>query len=275
MAWLVFHVGLGLFAATGIIVSVNRLRFDRHVFHEMRSLVDRSPARAPSASAAALPAPVARYRQLAVGTRVPVRTLSLRHGGTFCVDPKAKPQPIRGTQFFTADPPAFVWTGRVHVAPGVWIDARDMMTDGAGSMRVLLDDTVTLVNARGPQIDQAAALRLLAEMPWYPTALFDSRYVTWEAIDTARASATLSVGATTVTAMFEFGAEGLPTRMTARRLTDKGELLPWGGVYRDYRDVSGMRVPFEAEVTWQLDTGPFTYAHWLIESMDYDQRPQA
>jgi hypothetical protein len=32
-----------------------------------------------------------------------------------------------------------------------------------------------------------------------------------------------------------------------------------------------MRVPFEAGVTWQLESGPFTYAHWLIDSMEYDE----
>lgn len=32
-----------------------------------------------------------------------------------------------------------------------------------------------------------------------------------------------------------------------------------------------MRVPFEAQVTWQLEPGAFTYAHWLIDSMDYDE----
>jgi len=58
--------------------------------------------------------------------------------------------------------------------------------------------------------------------------------------------------------------------MTAKRFNDKGKLLPWGGIYRDWRTVSGMRVPFEAEVSWQLDTGPFTYAHWFVDSMDYD-----
>jgi hypothetical protein len=31
-----------------------------------------------------------------------------------------------------------------------------------------------------------------------------------------------------------------------------------------------MRVPFEAMITWQLESGPFTYAHWLVEAMDYD-----
>ena len=30
-----------------------------------------------------------------------------------------------------------------------------------------------------------------------------------------------------------------------------------------------MLVPFEAEVAWQLDSGPFTYAHWLVDSLEY------
>jgi hypothetical protein len=59
--------------------------------------------------------------------------------------------------------------------------------------------------------------------------------------------------------------------MTAKRFKDKGNQLPWSGVYHDWRTVSGMRVPFEAEVSWQLETGPFTYAHWLVDSMDYDE----
>jgi hypothetical protein len=214
---------------------------------------------------------VSRYRELAVGPRTPARTLKMRHGGTFCTSPAARPQAIHGTQMFTADPPGFVWTGRIRMAPGVWIDARDMTSGGKGSMRVLLDDTVTLADARGPALDQGSALRLLAEMPWYPTALFDSRFVTWEPIDDARARSTLTIDGTTVSGVFEFGPDGLPAHMTGQRFTDRGDLVPWGGVYRDYRRVSGMLVPFEVEVSWQLESGPFTYAHWMIESMEYDE----
>ena len=43
------------------------------------------------------------------------------------------------------------------------------------------------------------------------------------------------------------------------------------GVYRDWRGISGMQVPFEAEVAWQLEAGPFTYAHWLVDAMDYGE----
>ncbi len=270
MSWLAFFVAVALVGALGTIVNVNRVREDRRGEAEMRALASVPPSTRAWPEVASLPPPVARYQVLAVGDRAPVRTLRLSHGGTFRTSPTAKAVPIRGTQLFTADPPGFVWKGRIRFAPGVWVDARDMLILGEGSMRVLLDDTLPLANARGPQLDQGAALRLLAEMVWYPTALFDARTVTWSAVDQDHARATLRLPGREVSGVFEFGPDGLPVAFAAERFTDKGVLRPWGGVYRDWRAVSGMRVPFEADVTWQLASGPCTYAHWLVDAMDYE-----
>jgi hypothetical protein len=251
-----------------VVVGVNRLHYARRIASEVRALEAVPPMVGP-AIACELPAIVERYRRLALGDRAPVRTLRLRHGGTFRMSPTAKPKPIRGEQWFTADPPGFVWSGRVRLGPGIWIDARDMIVAGAGNMRVTLDDTITVADARGPRFDQGDALRLLAEMVWYPTALFDSRTVTWSEIDACYARATLRLNGITVSCIFEFGSDGLPVGMTAERYTDTGELRPWGGVYRDWHTVEGMRVPFEAEVAWQ-GTSPFVYAHWRVDSIEYD-----
>ena len=267
--WLLGCAVLAVAVIAGV-VNLNRLRWERRTAAELRSLVAVRPSEVLWWMAAALPAPVARYRELAVGTRAPVRTLHLRHRGTFRTSPTAKPVPIQGTQLFTADPPGFVWCARVVLAPGVWMDARDMAVAGKGSMRVLLDATVPVVDAHGPELDQGSALRLLAEMVWYPTALFDARYVVWSGIDATHARATLRFGELEVSAVFAFGADGLPVGMSAQRFTDQGELRPWGGTYHDFRVVSGMRVPFEAIVTWQLESGPCPYAHWLIDAMTYD-----
>lgn len=265
---LVLAVVLSLVIAGATVVAIGHLRFERRLAHEMRTLLE-VPQSLRMATAPDLPAPVERYRQLAVGSREPVHTLRLRHGGTFRTSPTAKTSPIRGTQLFTADPPGFVWTGRVGMVPGLWFDARDMSIAGAGSMRVLIDDVVPVVDARGPQIDQGSSLRLLAEMVWYPTSLFDARYVTWSAIDDTHARATLVTGDQEVSGVFEFGADGMPVRMTAERFTDQGELRPWGGEYADWRTESGMRVPFDAKVTWQLASGPCTYAHWVVDAMQF------
>ncbi len=252
-----------------VIVAINRWRFAQRTQDEIRALLQRA-SRGHVSEEVIVPLPVARYRDLAVGDRGPVTTLRMRHGGTFCTSPHKKPMPIRGTQIFTADPPGFVWSARIRRAPGVWIDARGEIIDGAASMRVLLDDTVEILDVRGPEVDQGAALRLLAEMVWYPTALFDARYVTWSKIGATRALATLHAFGRDVSATFEFGPDGLPIAISGQRYDGRGALRPWGGTYRDWRTVAGMRVPFEVEVEWQLASGPFTYAHWLLEDVEYD-----
>jgi len=271
MSWLIGFSSLGITVAAGLglVVHRNRRRFAARVARELRALLATPPSGRPPPAPQALPAVVERYRRLAVGDRAPVRRVRLRHGGTFRMSPTSKPRPIRGVQWFASDPPGFVWWGSVRIAPGLWIDARDMLAAGAGSMRVLVDDTVSLADAHGAQLDQGGALRLLAELVWYPTALFDPRWVTWTAVDASHARATLRLGELVVHATFELGPDGLPVSVTAERFNDQGECRPWGGVYRDWRTVDGMRVPFEVEVSWQL-AAPFTYAHWRIDSIAYD-----
>jgi hypothetical protein len=270
MLWLVVFAVFTLVGAVGTVLNVNRVRFERRFAREMQALVSVPASGVAHAAAVELPPPVARYRQLAVGDRGPVRGLRLRHSGSFRLSPSARLMPIQGTQAFTADPPGFLWLGRVNIGCGMWLHARDMLVQDRGSMLVLLGDTLKLADGCGPEFDQGSALRLLAEMAWYPTAFFDARSVTWAPIDANHALATLRLGALAVSGTFEFGPDGLPLGMHAQRFMDKSGLREWSGVYRDWRTVSGLRVPFEAEVSWQMESGPYTYAHWRVDSVEYD-----
>ena len=87
MAWLVFFVTVALAAVLGIVVNLNRIGFERRLAGEMSALLAVPPSSVPRPAVADrvahLPPPVARYSQLAVADRAPVRTLRLRHGGTF------------------------------------------------------------------------------------------------------------------------------------------------------------------------------------------------
>src|SRR4051794_11447402 len=83
MIWLSISLVIALFGGLGIVVNVNQVREKRRGAREMRALVAIPPSRVPRFSAGELPPPVARYQRLAVGERAPVRTLRLRHGGTF------------------------------------------------------------------------------------------------------------------------------------------------------------------------------------------------
>jgi hypothetical protein len=42
---------------------------------------------------------------------------------------------------------------------------------------------------------------------------------------------------------------------------------PWRGVFHDYGVLDGIRVPLQAEVSWELPQGPFTYCRGTITSL--------
>ncbi|HSN13810.1 MAG TPA: DUF6544 family protein [Anaeromyxobacteraceae bacterium] len=274
--WAVFWLALVFVAGFGLAITIQGSRFERRVHAEAHALLERiAPVRAAAAPALSVtPPPVARYLELAGATRrTPVRNVRLRHGGTFQPSVDARPFAIRGEQYLVADPPGYVWWGRIRVAPGIWIDGRDRSVDGAGNMLIQAVSTFTLADARGTQLDEGALQRLLGELAWLPTALRDGRYVRWEPIDVTSARAFLRVGEREVQVVFHFGSDGWLARVTADRWRDvdgRAILTPWEGEIGDWRVVDGLRVPFRIAATWTLDGKPFTYARWEVQQIEYD-----
>jgi hypothetical protein len=203
-----------------------------------------------------------------------IRRVRLRHGGFFRPSLTGNWLPIRGEQYFNTAPPGFIWWGRVRMAPGVWIDARDRSVDGAGNMLVRMQSTVTIADSSGPQLDRGALLRLLGEMTWFPTALLDSRYVRWSAIDDRRAGATLEVNGRTVAGQFVFGADDLPMTFTADRYRDigagKSVLTPFVGRSSDYRRVEGVLVPHRVVGAWIVDGQATEYVNFDVQQFAFD-----
>lgn len=273
VVWWTFVTAAGL---AGTVAAANGIRFSRRVAKEARVLVASSqepPSIAPS-RLSDLPAPVQRYTAKAIGGRAhAVRWARLRHGGVFRPSLGGSWLPIRGEQYFSANPPGFIWWGRVRIAPGLWIDARDRSVDGAGNMLVTAESTVTLANATGPQLDQGALLRLLGELVWLPTALLDERYIRWSAVDEGRAAATLQVNGRTVSGEFAFGSDDLPTTFSAERYRDAGGgrsvLTPFVGRLSGYRPIDGLLVPHRVVGAWVIDGRAVEYANFEVQQIDY------
>jgi hypothetical protein len=198
----------------------------------------------------------------------------LRHGGTFRTSLDGKWLPIRGEQYFAADPPGFIWWGRIAMIPGLWVEARDRSVDGKGNMLVRAESTFTLADARGPELDQGALLRLLGEMVWFPTSFLDERYVTWAPLDERRATATLRLRGREVSGVYEFGEDGLPTAFRADRYRDLGggrsALTPFIGETRDFRDEGDLLIPHHMTALWQVGEEIVPHARFQVERLDQD-----
>jgi hypothetical protein len=221
-----------------------------------------------------LPLPIQRHLTYAIAAAAPsIRTVRLLHSGTFRTGPEQRWSPIAGEQYFSACVPGFVWFASMRMAPMVWIQARDRLVNGRGNMLVKLLSAFTIADASGPEIDQGAALRWLAESVWFPYA-FAADTVSWEAIDGRSARASLRTAGSPVRAIFEVDRDGRIVQLHAERFRDLGGgrsvLTPWSGRYSDYAEFGGFRVPSSVEVTWDLTDGPFGYARFNLTALEYN-----
>ena len=266
-----------LVGALATIAAVNSARFGKRVRRDVAELWEKLPESRPIDRQALgrLPRPVRAYLEKALGSRTScIRTVRLQHGGTFRPALDGGWLAIHGQQYFSVDPPGFVWWGRVRLAPGLWIDARDRVLRGVGNMLVSAESSYTLADSSGPELDQGALLRLLGEMAWFPTVFLDDRYVVWSAVDDRHAKATLRLHGREGTGLFTFGDDGLPAMFSAERYRDLGSgkslLTPFTGRLSDYRTVDGLLVPHMMVAAWIVGGREIEYVRFSVKRIEFD-----
>lgn len=283
MIWSLVWGLVMMVGALGTWASLSSSRFERRFARDAKALLAAAPPRQPGSDSiglgclAPLPAPVRDYlNQAFAGAPRRLSSVRFRHGGRFRTKLDGPWQPIRGEQYDTSDPPGFLWWGRVSPVPGVWIDARDRSISGQGNMVVSLESSLTLFDRSGHELDQGALLRLLSDFVLFPSVMLDERYVAWVPIDDRHARASLRVQGSSVSGVFEFGDDGLPTSFHAERYFDTGSgeprLLPWSGDYADYRRVDGLLVPHHFIGYWHVDGQRIAYVDFILETPEYDVR---
>lgn len=215
-----------------------------------------------------LPAPVARYFRTALREGQPlVRHARISWRGEFNMGRPGHDdwKPFTATQVFVPAAPGFVWDARIRMAPGIAVLVRDGLVAGEGSMRAAVLGLFTVVDARGkPTLAAGALQRYLGEAAWVPTALLPSQGVSWSAIDGTRARASIRAGATTVALEFRFGSDGLIAEVFApNRFYDDGKSpavpRPWRARNLRFEERSGICVPADSVVEWELPEGTFPY----------------
>jgi hypothetical protein len=241
---------------------------------ELRASAAGPPRPIDRAHVASLPPPVRRWAEVAlVGRETLPRWARVRQAGWFRTKLDGPWLPLRGAQLFSFDPPGFVWWGRVRMAPGVWIDARDRSVDGAGHMLVKLESLVTVADVRGRELDESALHRLLGEMGWFTAPLLDPRWVRWSPVDDRSARATLVVSGVEVSAIFEMGDDGLPAAFRAERWRDVGggrsERTPFTGTSAQPFESGGVRVPRDVRAFWHVGGEAKEYGRFRLESVEF------
>lgn len=224
-------------------------------------------------SIAALPPPVQRWLRHSGALERPIpRGVFLTQSGQLRTDPKGAFMPAEAEQYFRTDEPGFVWQVHVTMARVVPILGRDSYLDGRGRMLIRAGGLVSMVDAQGPEIDQGTLLRYLGEIVWFPGAALRP-YLAWRAIDDHKAEATMTHRGVSALAILEFDAEGRMNEMTAQRFLGAGaeaKLTDWVVTVNQWGRFEGVLIPTRGEVSWEMESGRFTYYLWEIKHLEYD-----
>jgi hypothetical protein len=221
-----------------------------------------------------LPDPVQRFfKTVLQDGQAIVAAVKLSQQGQFNLnETEVKWNPFTATQLVTTQRLGFDWDARIQMALGLNAFVHDTYLLGEGSLHASLLGLFTVAKMHGtPENNQGELLRFFAEATWYPTALLPSQGVRWEAIDDTSARATLTDGATTVSLVFQFNAEGaIATMRTEARYRDNLTAMPWSGRFWEYSVRNGMLIPLEGEVGWEYPEGTRLYFKGRVTEINYE-----
>jgi hypothetical protein len=223
-------------------------------------------------STSGLPAPVARYfRTVLTDGQATVRSATATQAAEFFINGAWRP--LRATQHFTVTPPGFVWDAEIGLAPLLAASVRDAYVNGRGAMQASLFGVYSLADqVDQPPLNAGALQRFLGEAIWFPTALLPSTAVTWTPRDDRSAIVTLRDGASTVSLVFEFNAEGQVARITGDRFKEGGgsyTVQPWQIECDEHARRDGMVIPLRCEVAWITNGRPEPYWRGRITAITY------
>ncbi|QSE99057.1 DUF6920 family protein [Fulvivirga lutea] len=180
--------------------------------------------------------------------------------------------PAKATQLFTPTAPAFNW--QVKLKPNLFmpIVGRDEYFEGKGGMLIKLLGMYPIVDvADNKRINEAALQRYLAEICWFPQAAL-SEFITWRAIDSHSAEATIHHFGTIATGIFQFDDTGnfrAFKTMRYKGVEEGDEKVEWTVSAVEHQTINDIKVPTKLEAEWNLPTGKWKWLKLQVDSVSY------
>jgi hypothetical protein len=238
-----------------------------------------SPPRITEADLAPLPEPVRRYVRLSGAVGQP-RVHHFRAEWRGRIRAKAEDPWMEFTaeQYdFTDEQSRFFLMDAIR--SGLPVDVFHAFEERSATMRVRLLSAVPLVNASGPEMDQAETVTVFNDLCLLaPAALIDPA-IRWEPIDGQSARAHYTVGSNTISAVLTFNEAGeLVNFVSDDRLAasaDGTEFTSqrWSTPVGTYRSFGRRRAPTRGEGHWHPPDGEYTYIELDLLDLEINGGP--
>lgn len=200
-------------------------------------------------------------------------TVHLNQVGQMKIKPRKSWMPFIATQYINVTNPAFIWKTNVNFMPVFKLLGRDKFTNGEGEMLINLTSLIPIVNeAHNEKINQAAMIRYLAEMMWFPSAALEN-YIKWVTINETSAMALFKLNGKITSGVFKFSEKGAIKSFEAERyigIEEDDDLEKWFIKVEGYNNFNGFNIPNKCRVIWKLKDGDFNWLNLKITELEYN-----
>lgn len=213
-----------------------------------------------------LPAPVRRYFKYAMKEGQPfISYVRIKHDGLFRTSPGKPYIPIKGEQYFTTDKPGFIWKGTTSMFTAI-----DQYVADKGRLSVFLFSLLKIADGKGKAYDEGELLRWLAESAWFPTNLLPNQHLNWVHVDEQTAQLLFNYNNMNLKYLVRFNQQGEITEFETNRFMEGQGYQKWIGKLSDYKELNGIRIPTTIEAIYRLTDSDYSYAKFLLKTIEYD-----
>jgi hypothetical protein len=247
-----------------------------------RARVASLPAPAPitEADLAPLPPPVQRYLRVTGFVGQPrITSYQLRFRGRMRGSPTDPWMPFEAIQQSFADAPTRLFLMDATMT-GVPVQSFHRFVGPSATFAVKVAGAVTMVDARGPDMDRAETVTLFNDMCILAPGTLISPSIAWEPIDDRTARARFTNGAHTVEATLHFDAEGQlvdfvsDDRLRSSRDGSSFARQRFSTPLRGYQAYGPVRLARFGEARWHAPApeGEFAYGEFELLEISYGVR---
>ena len=159
---------------------------------------------------------------------------------------------------------------------GLPVDVLHVFVGDAATMRVKLCSLLTMVDARGPEMDRAETVTVFNDLCLLAPAALVNLPVRWQTLDARRVRGTWTRGAHTVSADLVFDDDGdlvdFFSDDRTRASSDGKAFIPerWSTPIGQYRAFGPRRAATFGEARWHGPEGEYAYLEFYADDIVYD-----
>ena len=226
-----------------------------------------------------VPPMVQRYIRLSGAVGLPrVQNFSVRYHGQIRSGPSAPWMSFTGRQSNFYDRPSRLFLMDASRG-GIPIQAFHRFIGPSATMRVKLASAVTVVDAKGPEMDEAETVTLFNDLCVFAPGALVNPGILWREINPHAVSASFTNGSHTITAVLSFNDRGelkdfsADGRSAASADGKSFTKMPWSTPLSDYRQYGPHRIMARGEGIWHAPTGDYSYLRFVLDSIEYNVAP--